>query len=111
MSSRSRLPVGGIPRRDDNVLVQFLQQTGSFGGTDPTPAFRDAFELSPPPDIIYFMTDGLFDPSVVGEVARLNTKRPKVQVHAISFIDNSSESLMRRIAEDSGGTYTHVPGF
>ncbi len=99
------------PKADQGKLVAFLDQTSAGGGTNPTPAFQQAFELSPPPDIIYFMTDGLFGYTVPDEVNKLNTKRPKVQIHAISFVDQSSESLMRKIAEDSGGTYNHVPGF
>ena len=99
------------PKVDRGKLVAFLDQTSAGGGTNPTPAFQEAFELSPPPDIIYFMTDGLFGSNVPDEVNRLNTKRPKVQIHAISFVDQSAESLMRKIAEDSGGTYNHVAGF
>ena len=99
------------PKSDRQKLIAFLEQVNSGGGTNPTPAFRDAFEISPPPDIIYFMTDGLFGGNVPDEVNRMNTRKPKVQIHAISFIDQSAESLMRQIAEDSGGTYNHVPGF
>ncbi len=99
------------PKVDRNNLVAYLDAKSSGGGTNPTPAFQDAFNLSPPPDVIYFMTDGLFPGDVPSQVASLNTKRPKVQIHAISFMDRSSESLMRQIAEDSGGTYNHVGGF
>jgi hypothetical protein len=100
------------PRRDRAAVAEWLEKLSAGGGTYPTPAFRHAFGLSPPPDVIFFMTDGLFEENVVGEVAEANraTGRRAV-IHTISFMDTSSEPLMRRIAGDSGGRYRHVAGF
>ncbi len=56
------------------------------------------------------MTDGLFDASVVDTLrAELRGGR-NVPIHCISFVDRSSEALMRRIAQMSDGSYTHVEG-
>lgn len=78
------------------------------GGTAPINAFRAAFRLRPRADAIYFMTDGEFDPSVVDEIARLNTQR--IPIHCIAFMSPESEPLMKRIAAQSKGTYTFVRG-
>ncbi|MBL8875164.1 MAG: VWA domain-containing protein [Phycisphaerae bacterium] len=78
------------------------------GATVPMNAFRAAFRLRPRPDAIYFMTDGEFDPSVADEIARLNTSR--IPIHCIAFTSPESEQQMRRIATQSRGTYTFVPG-
>jgi hypothetical protein len=100
------------PRHDRADLVQWLQGVSAAGGTYPTPAFQLAFQLSPPPDVIFFMTDGLFDDRAVEEIANLNRQSGRdVQINTISFMDTSSEPLMRRIASDSGGRYRHVAGF
>jgi hypothetical protein len=100
------------PRRDRTDVASWLQTVGGGGGTYPTPAFRAAFALSPRPDAIFFMTDGLFDDAVVDEIAALNRGGGRrVVIHTISFMDTSSEALMRKIAGDSGGKYRHVPGF
>jgi hypothetical protein len=100
------------PRRDRAEVASWLQTLSAGGGTNPTPAFREAFQLSPPPDAIFFMTDGLFEDQVVGEVAVLNQRSGrKVQINTISFMDTSSEQLMRAIAQNSGGRYRHVAGF
>jgi hypothetical protein len=100
------------PRQDRADLVQWLQAVSAAGGTYPTPAFQLAFQLSPPPDVIFFMTDGLFDERAVDEIANLNRQSGRnVQINTISFMDTSSEPLMRRIASDSGGRYRHVAGF
>jgi hypothetical protein len=79
------------------------------GGTIPSPAFAIVFSLRPRPDAIYFMTDGEFDAAVALDLLRLNAES-KVPIHCIAFVSKEAEALMRRIAADSGGTYTYVPG-
>jgi hypothetical protein len=100
------------PRRDQADVAQWLRGVSGGGGTYPTPAFQAAFALSPPPDAIFFMTDGLFPEETVEEIRNLNRNSGnRVTIHTISFMDTSSEALMRQIATDSGGKYRHVPGF
>lgn len=86
------------------------------GGTYPVEAFRLVLELRPPPDAIYFMTDGLIENDVPEEVERLN-RRLGVPVHCVMFGGFSTdderravERLMRRIAGDSGGSFTRAGG-
>jgi hypothetical protein len=81
----------------------------AVGGTVPIGGFRMAFQRRPKPDAIYFMTDGEFDPGVEQEIARLNATYD-VPIHCITFVSTQSEALMRRIAINSGGTYTHIAG-
>lgn len=79
-----------------------------YGGTNPLTGFEIIFTLSPRPDAIYFMTDGIFAEAEADAIIAQN-RRPTVPVHAICFEDRSGEAMMRRIAEMSGGTYTYVP--
>ena len=85
------------------------------GGTRPEPAFEAAFKLTPPPDVIFFMTDGLIPPTVPARVAALNGTPPKVVVNTIMFTakgeivpkgEERAEELLKQIAEKSGGTFT-----
>lgn len=83
------------------------------GSTNPLPAFVGVFELKPRPDVIYFMTDGVFPPEVEGELPTFIEQQNRgddirVAVHCITFADRGAEKLMRRIARQSGGSYTHV---
>ncbi len=80
----------------------------AHGSTNPSPAFAMAFTMKPPPDSIYFMTDGEFNPEVATEIATLNAEF-RVPIHCIAFVSRESEPLMRLIASQSGGTYTFVP--
>jgi hypothetical protein len=89
-----------------------VKDVSAYGGTNPLPGFQVVFnELTPRPDAIYFMTDGLFDPSVPGEIARINKRGKKVPIHCIAFDiqDTEVERMMKQIAEDSGGRYSAVP--
>ncbi len=79
-----------------------------YGGTNPLTGFEIIFTLSPRPDAIYFMTDGIFAEAEADAIIAQN-RRPTVPVQAICFEDRSGEAMMRRIAEMSGGTYTYVP--
>jgi hypothetical protein len=79
------------------------------GETIPVPAFKMIFTLRPRPDAIYFMTDGEFDKDYANQIARLN-EEPRIPIHCITFTSKEGEDVMRKIALDSGGTYTHVPG-
>ena len=48
------------------------------------PAFEIAFQqLRPRPDAIFFMTDGLFPPTVAAALPTLNNGRKPVPIHAI----------------------------
>ncbi|MCC7389917.1 MAG: VWA domain-containing protein [Phycisphaerales bacterium] len=85
-----------------------IARLGASGGTNPGPAFQLGFAMRPPPDAIYFMTDGEFSDEVAGEIAMLNAEY-KVPIHCIAFVSRESEILMRTIAQQSGGSYTFVP--
>ncbi|PHS11266.1 MAG: hypothetical protein COA78_10170 [Blastopirellula sp.] len=101
------------PKRDRQRVTAWLQQdVQAGGGTVPLPAFEVAMKFSPRPDAIFFMTDGQFGTDLVDQVKQLNsTGGRRVTIHTISFMDKSSEQMMRQIAEDSGGKYRHVSAF
>lgn len=85
------------------------------GETNPIPAFRLVLDLKPRPDAIYFMTDGEFTDVVESrlrtDIARM-TRTPdlNIPIHCITFVERSSEPLMRLIARQTGGSYNHVEG-
>lgn len=81
------------------------------GATNPAPAFEDIFDLRPRPEAIYFMTDGLFAAEVADLVRQLNTQGGRiVPIHCIAFVSRDAEDILKKIAEESDGTYTFVPG-
>ncbi|MCA9311615.1 MAG: VWA domain-containing protein [Phycisphaerales bacterium] len=102
-------------RRHKYATVEQIRAIRASGGTNPLPAFQLAFAMKPKPDAVYFMTDGQFSEDVAEQIAAtvggLNRSEGRTTpIHCISFITRDSEPLMRRIARQSGGTYTHVEG-
>lgn len=79
------------------------------GATEPLPAFKLVYGLRPKPDAIYFMTDGEFNPEYAVQIARMNAEY-RIPIHCITFVSREGEAVMRKIAADSGGTYTHIAG-
>jgi hypothetical protein len=108
---------------DVKKVTPWIQEKKADGGTEPLPAFIRAFNLDPRPDVIFFMTDGLIPTNVPAAVAQLNTGKPRVTIHTIMFTSSQprpaglflpavspadlrlAELLLRKIADDSGGTY------
>jgi hypothetical protein len=101
-----------IPASSKNKKITYeaISALRAGGGTEPMPAFSTALRNRPRPDAIFFMTDGLFDAGVVESLRSELRGGKNVQIHCISFLDRSSEGLMRRIAQMSDGTYTHIDG-
>lgn len=100
-----------VNNRNREMAEREIRGVEPYGGTNPLPAFIDAFNMKPKPDSIYFMTDGIFQEEVAPEVHELNAQSGALTpIHTISFVDNSAEDILRRIARDSGGTYTHIAG-
>ena len=74
-------------------VLPWLRTITARGGTEPTPAFEQAFQLDPKPDVIFFMTDGEIPWNVPDAVATLNGRGRRVPIHTILFSD-----LVARVA-------------
>lgn len=96
-------------RVDLNTLTTWIRNIGTYNGTVPITGFENVFAIQPPPDVIYFMTDGGFNPKEVQRIKQLNMslKKPAV-IHTIAFKDRRGEALLRQIALDSKGTFRFV---
>lgn len=93
---------------DKKWAAERINELEANGGTNPLPAFEIVLKITPRPDAIYFMTDGMFEPMFADEIARLNRAGRRVPIHCLTFGDRSAEGLMREIAKQSGGTYHHI---
>lgn len=85
------------------------------GSTNPVPAFNEVYAVQPPPDAIYFMTDGAFADAVSEELVRTVSAATgvggdRVPVHCITLVERDSALIMDRLARMTGGTYTHIEG-
>jgi hypothetical protein len=111
--------LGGAPRwRDAGEqgradVETAIRALAPSGGTQPLGAFRIAFGLEPKPEAVYFMTDGVLPRNdaarIIGTVRSLNERSgPRAPIHTIAFGSQEGAEDLRRIARQSGGTYTYV---
>lgn len=102
------------PMPADN-LVPATQEAGRYlewaarvqaeGQTDPTEALLLALRLRP--DVIYFLTDGQFEPAIVKRVTQINAGR--VTIHTYCIGDAGGEPLLKAVAQANNGRYVFIP--
>lgn len=99
--------------KDVDAVLPWIRNQQRVYGTVAAPAFARAFALKPPPDVIFFMTDGQIQPKDPEKVAALNKTLPPVAVHTILFVKEKTklakalmaEIQLKQIAKDAGGTF------
>lgn len=105
-------PLENPPRRlvsaiggQKEEFFHFLAGVEPEGGTHPEPAMRRALTLEP--DMIFFLTDGMFDPSLVNQLDVWNRDR-KVRIFTIAYVSEEGGPLLEKIAREHRGEYRFV---
>ena len=75
------------------------------GGTHPEQAMLRAIKLEP--DLIYFLTDGMFDPGLIDKLDRWNRDR-RIRIYTIAYVDQSGRLLLEQIARAHDGEFRFV---
>jgi hypothetical protein len=86
-------------------LFEFLDTIQAEGSTDPIPAMERAFQVRP--DLIYFLTDGDFDPALVERLRVLN-REEKVRIFTIAYVSEGGRILLEQIARENNGDFRFV---
>lgn len=89
---------------NQQAYLQWMASSRASGGTNPEEALLMALRLQP--DVIYFLTDGIFSPKAVRSVAAAN--RGKVVINTICFGEDEGGKLLQQIADQNGGSYKFV---
>jgi hypothetical protein len=109
------------------AVLQWLSNIHPDGTTEPAPAFKRVFSLSKKADATYFLTDGELFGFNANACRRLRESgggffkslgkmfSPRSDeddwdpvINTISLDDNSSAKELKKMAEESGGTYVHM---
>jgi hypothetical protein len=105
-------PLENPPRRLVSAITAQKEQFFSFlmnvtpgGSTDPEPAMGKALSLEP--DVVYFLTDGEFNPSLLARLNEWNKDR-RTRIFTIAFFGSDGAALLERIAREHGGEYKFV---
>jgi hypothetical protein len=88
--------------RNKQLALKFIDGVTVQGKSDPSEALRRAFDLKP--ELIYLLSRGQFDPKIVDLTKQLNA-RNMVAIHAITFIHNDGEKVLKQVASANGGNY------
>ncbi len=105
-------PLENPPMRPVNAIDAHKQQFFNFldgvspgGGTKPESAIRRALALEP--DILYFLSDGVFDASLVQRLSEWNPQR-HTRIYTIAYLDQTGRQLLETIAREHGGEFKFV---
>jgi hypothetical protein len=92
-------------------VVRWLGDAEPSGGTEPRKAFLQVFALDTRPDVIFFLTDGIFNDITPDELAALNARGKKAVINTIGFGAQGEvdQTVLRAMASASGGQYRFVP--
>jgi len=93
---------------DDELPKVAPEGYPTSGLLDPLIApFQTAFRLRP--QIIYFVTDGSFDPQLITDIAQMN-KDHKVAIFTYAFMQHDPiyEKQLKEIADQNGGQYEYI---
>ena len=96
--------------RNKERVVGWLSQQIPKGNTEPYKAFQKIFSLRNRPDVIYFLTDGIFDPDVPDKIAALNKKGRRVVINTIALGSGAAMVPLEKIARESDGRCIRFPG-
>ncbi|MFQ5412991.1 MAG: VWA domain-containing protein [Phycisphaerae bacterium] len=96
--------VGAIKEQRDKLFA-FVDDIMPQGGTHPETAMRRAFAVEP--DLIYFLTDGQFDDSLLVKLARWNKQR-RVRIFTIAYFNPEGAELLEQIAREHDGEFKYV---
>jgi VWA domain-containing protein len=95
-------------RSHKREAFEFFDGIVPMGSTDPRAAMRRAFAVEP--DLIYFLTDGLFDEhaaSLLKQLDRWNHNR-SVRLFTIAYVDQQGATVLERLAREHNGEYRFV---
>jgi hypothetical protein len=109
------LSPGQLTRASAEIKKEFISKIAEYraqGSNDDLlepfqQAFEEAFKCKP--QLVYFLTDGHFDPKLMEVVDKLN-KDKKVRVNTLAFVNKepSYEEQLQSMAKKNGGVYKFV---
>jgi hypothetical protein len=88
-------------------VISWLSTKYPWGGTHETPAFKRVFSFSTPPDVIYFLTDGLI--TATAETCNELRGTATTIINTIALENEEGREVLMAIAEQTGGTFTLIP--
>ncbi len=111
-------PKGGKRKADwisskPSLVAKSLQQIEStqlVWGTNWKPALEMAMAMEPPPQVIFFMTDGVTggDSDALAKSLATQAKGRKIVINTVAMMEPKAEAAMKDLAKRTGGQFTII---
>jgi hypothetical protein len=88
--------------------IERVETSELFSGTDWDNALRIAHLMKPPPDVIFFMSDGLDRELDASEIVRNSKKNGAPKINSVAMQTTDGAEGFSTIARRTGGSYTIV---
>lgn len=94
--------------RDKSIAI--IRNTGLVGGTKWEGPLEMAFAMEPPPQIIFFMTDGRVAGDMMAIAGSLASKAKGkgIIINSIAMMEPRAEEPMFKLANETGGQFTII---
>lgn len=87
------------------AAFEFLDSIYAEGNTDPIPAMKRALAVKP--DLIYFLTDGDFDPALIEKLHEWNHGK-QVRIFTLAYVSETGRVLLEQIARENNGEFRFI---
>ena len=89
---------------------KIVKETKLVWGTIWQPALEMALSMDPPPQVIYFMTDGSAGPKSGETAKRIGAKAGSkgIVINTVAMMEPKAHKAMDELAERTGGNFTKV---
>ena len=88
--------------------LRFVRESKKFIGTDWDNALKMGFKMNPPPDVIFFMSDGRDSKLDLNSIMSAGRKAGKPKINCVAMQTAQGAELFAGIAKKSRGAYTIV---
>jgi hypothetical protein len=90
--------------------VALISETRLVWGTNWEPALAMAVAMDPPPEVIFFMTDGVTggDAQALAKDMAAKAKAKKITINTVAMMEPRAESAMKDLAKHTGGQFTII---
>ncbi len=89
-------------------ILNEIERTTAHGGTQPAGAFERALNLTPLPEVIFFLTDGEIPSFSVDMLRDMLPRNSRVVIHTVAFGDHADSTLLKGISKLTGGQFKSI---
>jgi hypothetical protein len=96
------------PSREESLSL--IAETPLVWGTNWEPALTMALAMDPPPQVVFFMTDGVTggDAVALAKAVAAKAKAKKITINTVAMMEPRAEEAMKELAKRTAGQFTII---